>query len=265
MKRNYLLIIPYVLCILVLLSGSCTSTRNVAYFYNATDTTLATSNESPEMLIQRNDILSIFITSLSAEASSIFNTTNNFSINSTTATGSTASAAGGYLVNIDGYIQLPILGNVRAAGLTKKQLKDNLTNSILEKKLLLDPIVNIRHLNYEVTVIGEVAHPTVITVPSERISLVKALGLAGDLTIYGKRDNVLLIREEEGKRRIRRINLGASNFLLSPYYYLKPNDVVYVEPNKAKVASASRTQMLIPTFLSGLSIIVTLIYLVTLN
>ncbi|MEJ7675679.1 MAG: polysaccharide biosynthesis/export family protein [Chitinophagaceae bacterium] len=173
--------------------------------------------------------------------------------------------ATGYLVNIDGFIQLPILGNVKAAGLTKKQLKDNLTNSILEKKLLLDPIVNIRHLNYEVTVIGEVNRPTVITVPSERISLVKALGLAGDLTIYGKRDNVLLIREEEGKKRIRRIDLSSSNFLLSPYYYLKPNDVVYVEPNKAKVASASRTQLLIPTFLSGLSIIVTLIYLVTRN
>ncbi len=264
MKRTYLFIVPYVLCPLVFLTASCTSTRNVAYFYNAADTTLATSNESPEMLIQKNDILSIFISSLSPEASSVFNSTNNFSINSTTATGAPSYTAG-YLVNIDGYIQLPILGNVKAVGLTKKQLKDDITKSILEKKLLLDPIVNIRHLNYEVTVIGEVNRPTVITVPSERISLVKALGLAGDLTIYGKRDNVLLIREEEGKKRIRRIDLSSSNFLLSPYYYLKPNDVVYVEPNKAKVASASRTQMLIPTFLSGLSIIVTLIYLVTRN
>jgi polysaccharide export outer membrane protein len=105
-------------------------------------------------------------------------------------------------------------------------------------------------------VIGEVARPTVITVPSERISLIKALGLAGDLTIYGKRENVLLIREENGQKITRHINLNSAEFLNSPYYYLQPNDVVYVEPNKTKVATASRSQQVVPIILSSLSIIV---------
>ncbi|MEO7046847.1 MAG: SLBB domain-containing protein, partial [Ferruginibacter sp.] len=130
------------------------------------------------------------------------------------------------------------------------------TNMILTKKLLIDPLVEIRFLNYEVTVLGEVAKPTVITVPSEKISLLKALGLAGDLTIYGKRNNVLLIREENGEKKTRHIDLNSDNFFNSPYYYLQPNDVVYVQPNKAKVASAGRTQQLLPILLSSLSIVV---------
>ena len=124
---------------------------------------------------------------------------------------------------------------------------------------MIDPIVDIRYLNFEVTVLGEVGRPTVITVPSEKISLIKALGLAGDLTIYGRRDNVLLIREENGQRITRHIDLNSSDFLSSPYYYLQPNDVIYVEPNKTKVASSSRSQQVVPIVLSSLSIIVVVI------
>ena len=140
--------------------------------------------------------------------------------------------------------------------MTKTELRDNITNLILSRKLLINPVVEIRFLNYEVTVLGEVAKPTVITVPSEKISLLKAIGLAGDLTIFGRRDNVLLIREQNGKKKTRHIDLNSANFFNSPYYYLQPNDVVYVEPNKAKVASAGRTQQLLPLLLSCLSIVV---------
>jgi len=239
----------------MLLSISCTSTRKTVYFYNVQDTTFLQRGPEIQTPIQENDILSISISSLNFEASAIFNPPNNNNIRSTTVTGNNTEP-GGYLVNADGMIQLPVLGSVKAAGLTKKELKDNITNMILSKKLLVDPLVEIRFLNFEVTVIGEVAHPTVITVPSEKISLIKAIGLAGDLTIYGKRENVLLIREEDGIKKTRHINLNSSNFFNSPYYYLKPNDVVYVEPNKAKIASASRTQQWLPIILSSLSIIV---------
>jgi polysaccharide export outer membrane protein len=150
---------------------------------------------------------------------------------------------------------MPILGSVKAAGLTKEQLKDNITQVILSKKLLIDPIVDIRYLNYEVTVLGEVARPTVITVPSEKITLLKALGLAGDLTIYGKRDNVLLIREENGKKITRHIDLTSSDFFKSPYYYLQPNDVIYVQPNATKAAQASRSQQFLPIIFSALSVV----------
>jgi polysaccharide export outer membrane protein len=126
---------------------------------------------------------------------------------------------------------------------------------ILSQKLLVNPIVDIRYLNYEVTVLGEVARPTVITVPNEKISLLKAIGLAGDLTIYGIRTNVLLIREENGKKITRHIDLTSSNFFNSPYYYLQPNDVVYVEPNKTKIATASRSQQFLPIIFSALSVV----------
>jgi polysaccharide biosynthesis/export protein len=210
----------------MLLSISCTSTKKTVYFYNVRDTTFLQRGTETQTPIQENDILGISISSLNAEASAIFNPPNTNNIRSTTVTGSNTES-GGYI-----------------------------TNMILSKKLLVDPLVEIRFLNYEVTVIGEVAKPTVITVPSEKISLLKALGLAGDLTIYGKRENVLLIREENGKKITRHINLNSSNFFNSPYYYLQPNDVVYVSPNKAKVATAGRTTQLLPVILSSLSIVV---------
>lgn len=244
--------------LVIVFCESCNSSKKIAYFENVKDDTYKSMLGTIEAPIQRNDILSIYISSLNAEASAIFNPGSNSNTDNKQTTTSTGGSiqSGGYLVNSDGNIQLPILGNVTAAGLTKKQLRESIVNTILAKKLLIDPIVDIRHLNFEVTVIGEVNRPTVITVPSERISLIKALGLAGDLTIYGKRENVLLIREEDGKKVTTHINLNSSEFLNSPYYYLQPNDVVYVEPNKTKVASASRSQQVVPIILSSLSIIV---------
>ena len=250
LPKNY-----HYLILLLLINGlsSCMSTKQATYFSNATDTTILTRLDEAETLIQKNDMLSVYISSLNPEASAVFNAPNSQATTTSTTTGS--ASAGGYLVNTDGNIQIPILGNIKAAGLTKKQLKADITNSIIEKKLLIDPIITIRHLNYEVTVIGEVSRPTVINVPNEKISLLKALGIAGDITVFGKKDNVMLIREVEGKRKVKRIDLNSNNFLSSPYYYLQPNDIVYVEANKYKVMNANRNQQLLPTILSGLSII----------
>lgn len=249
--------INFILLILIVVySSSCIDTKKSTYFNNAQD-----ANVTPNMadavfpVIQKNDILSITFSSLSAEASAQFNIANSYSGNSTSTSAAGGQNGVGYLVNSDGYIQLPMLGNIKVAGLTSKEVKDNITALIIEKKLLLDPVVNIHHLNYEVTVLGEVGKPTVINVPSEKISLLKALGLAGDITIFGKKDNVLLIREVNGKRQVKRIDLNAANFLTSPYYYLQPNDLVYVEANKDKVASSSAFRQVLPTLLSALSVI----------
>jgi polysaccharide export outer membrane protein len=233
---------------------SCTNTKRIVYFNNVKDTTFYSPNTTRQNLIEANDILSITISSLNAEASTAFNLQNSYIGRATTVTGSNTES-GGYLVNANGNIDLPMLGTVKAAGFTKNQLKDNITNLILSKKLLVDPIVDIRYLNFEVTVLGEVNKPTVITVPSEKISMLKAIGLAGDLTIYGKRENVLLIREESGKKTTRHINLNSDNFLNSPYYYLQPNDVIYVEPNKNKAATAVRNPQLLPIVFSALSVV----------
>lgn len=250
MSRFFSLI--FILSATMMVFPACTTTK-VAYFKNVQDTSFVSHNNKIETPIKPNDILSVTVSSLNAEASVPFNTLNNNVSRATTVTGSNTES-GGYLVNADGKIDLPILGSIQASGLTKDELKESITNMILSRKLLIDPIVDIRFLNFEVTVIGEVARPTVITVPSEKISLIKAIGLAGDLTIYGKRDNVLLIREENGKKITRHINLNDADFFNSPYYYLKPNDVIYVEPNKIKAASAVRSPQFFSIILGVLSL-----------
>lgn len=239
---------------LVFFCTSCTSTQKVIYFNNIKDTTISSANIGMEPMIQKNDILSITVSSLNPQASLIFNTPNISSASATSSSGSSAQASG-YLVNSDGYIQFPILGNIKAEGLTKKRLEEEIAQKLTDQKLLVDPIVSIRYLNFRVTVLGEVTRPTVVSVPSEKINIFEAIGLAGDLTIYAKRDNVLLIREEEGKKVVRRLDLNSSDIFTSPYYYLKSNDIVYAEPNKNKIASTSQIRQLLPTILSGLSFI----------
>jgi len=110
-------------------------------------------------------------------------------------------------------------------------------------------------LNFKVTVLGEVTKPSVISVTNEKITLLEALGLAGDISIYGKKDQVMVIREENGTKNIKYLNLNSSELFTSPYYYLKSNDIVYVEPSKAKVGSSTRSTQLLPIILSGLSFI----------
>lgn len=240
----------------LMILGSCTNTKKVTYFNNLGEGVIPSSIVNLEPVIQKSDILSITVTSPNPEATVMFNAPNV-----ALSPGATNSAAGniapsaGYLVSQDGFIDFPGLGKVMAAGLSKQKLKEEITAMLVNSKLLIDPIVTVRYLNYRVTVLGEVARPTVVTVPNEKISILEAIGLAGDLTIYAKRDNVLLIREEKGTKVIKRINLNTSEIFTSPYYYLKSNDVVYVEPNNAKVAASSRTQQLLPTILSALSFV----------
>jgi polysaccharide export outer membrane protein len=234
---------------------SCVNTRKATYFNDSVDAVVIPNAADMTLpVIQKNDILSIVITSLNEEASRPFNMANNAGISTITSAGSNQSASG-YLVSADGNINLPILGTMKVAGSTTKQVRDAIVAILIEKKLLLDPIVTIRHLNFEITVIGEVGKPVVINVPSEKISLLKAIGLAGDITVYGKKDNVLLIREINGKRTVKRIDLNAAEFLTSAYYYLQPNDIVYVETNKNKLASVSTFKSTLPIVLSSLSVL----------
>jgi len=253
MGTRFLLFISLV-CLLF--CASCTTTNKVAYFQNAQDTAYKKMLPVVEVPLQKNDFISISISSLNAEASAIFNPIANAGGEKTATATTKGDQYVGYLINPDGNIQLPILGTIQAAGLTKKQLKEKITNLLVTKKLLVDPLVDVRFLNFEVTVLGEVGSPSVISVPNEKISLVKALAMAGDMTIYGKRNNVLLIREEDGVRRTRHLDLNSSDFLNSDYYYLRPNDIVYVEPNKAKVAVSGRSQQVVPLILTSVSILV---------
>jgi polysaccharide biosynthesis/export protein len=235
--------------------GSCVDTRKVPYFKDLGEGLIPSSAVSLETVINKSDILSISVTSPNPDATIMFNAPNMAANQTTIAAAGNMSPASGYLVAQDGTIEFPALGKIVAAGLTKEKLKQEITQKLVDSKLLIDPIVTIRLLNYRVTVLGEVARPTVVTVPNEKISILEAIGLAGDITIYGKKENVLLIREEKGSKVIKRINLNSSEIFSSPYYYLKSNDVVYVEPNAARVAASTRSQQLLPTILSALSFV----------
>lgn len=239
--------------LLLLSFCSCVNTRQANNFNALGDTSLNYKVLNLEPVIQKNDLLSITVSSLNMEATSAFNlytiSTPPGNVNSGTIT-----QAAGFLVDQDGNIQFPMLGVIHAAGLTKKQLKDQISATLVKKNLLYDPMVNIRYLNYKITVLGEVEHPSVINIPSEKVTILEALGLAGDLTPYAQRNNVLIIHEQEdGKRVAKRINLNESDILTSPYYYLSSNDVVYVASNKAKVSSTSTTRQWLPAMLAGLS------------
>lgn len=239
-------------CICVLPCTSCVNTKGVTYFNNIGDTVLTASEDGLEPVIQKGDLLSISVSSLSPEVTAIFNAPNSM-------VGSSLSQAAGYLVNQDGYIDFPMLGRLSAAGLTKKAIKDQITQKLQDKKLLFDPIVNVRYLNFHVTVLGEVNHPGLVTIPNEQVTVLEAIGMAGDLTIYGKRNNVLLLRKEDGQKVVRRLNLNSEAVLTSPYFYLRSNDVVYVEPGKNKVASVSQSRQLLPIILSGLSVVTVIV------
>jgi polysaccharide export outer membrane protein len=243
---------------------SCVNTKRAAYFYGIGDTTIRSPyNKIPEPVIVQNDILTISVSSANPQADAVYNAPNALLTQSgSVVAGSLGAQVTGYLVNSEGFIQFPTLGNIKVVGLTKKEIKTSITNQLIDKKLLIDPVVTIRFINFRVTVMGEVKNPTVISVPSEKMSLLEALGMAGDLTVYGKRENILLIREENGEKIIKRINLNSTDLLYSPYYYLQSNDIIYVEANAAKLSSAERSMQILPIALSGLSVLAVIVGLI---
>ncbi len=243
------------LCVFLFLTA-CVDTRKAVYFNNITDQNIPAVNREMEPIIQKNDIISINVSSLNPDASVMFNAPKTPT--SLNASGSTMLSAdvGGYLVNPDGTIQFPVLGNIKALGLTKSQLKAYITKELTDKKLLVDPVVDIRFVNFRVTVLGEVGKPTVVNVPSEKISILEAIGMAGDLTLYANRENVLLIRDIDGNKEIKRLNLNSNEIFTSPYYYLKSNDVVYAEPNKTKVRTTGQAWQILPIVIASLSFLV---------
>lgn len=237
----------------VVLLASCGSSKKSIYFNNISNKTFKTNVEQMEPIIQKNDLLRITVTSINAEATALFNQPEQAG-NPTADNGNGTTSVSGYLVDQDGYVKFPVLGNIIAAGRTKKELQDDITAKLIQEKLLIDPIVDIRYLNYKVSILGEVKNPAVLNIPNEKISLLEALGRVGDITIYGRRDNVTLIREENGIKRIREIDLTTSEIFSSPYYYLQSNDIVYVQPTKGRIAGSREVKNWIPVILSALSL-----------
>ena len=247
MKRIYIVIL--VLC--GLMATSCVSQRRLSYLRDVTaasaDSINATFTPLRENYITKGDILSIFVNAMDIEAVQAFNmpVANVQSLGSRTVTSNSGGGTlQGYWVDPDGYIDFPVLGKLHVEGMTTTTLKDTLTQLI--SRSVKEPIVNISFMNFYVTILGEVKNPGRHAVNSQGMTIYEALGLAGDLTIYGKRNNVLVSREVNGKMEFARLNLNEESIFASPYYHIRQNDVIYVEPNAARAISSQN----IPLYLS---------------
>ncbi len=206
-----------------------------------------------EAKLQPDDLLSIIVSAENPELTVPFNLPQiqgNYEINNN------QNGIKTYLIDNYGYIEFPVIGKMKLGGLTRTEAKEKLVSAVAE--YIKNPIVNLRILNFKVSVLGEVLKPSSFTLSSERITLLEAISLAGDLTIYGKRNNILIIRETEGKKTYNRIDITKSDFLNSPYYYLAQNDVVVVEPNKTRV-NASVIGPNVTASISAISVLVTLL------
>jgi polysaccharide export outer membrane protein len=237
--------------------SSCGSTQNAVYFANV-DTarfTQVIKADYKEPLIQTDDILTISVQSLGQDA---FAAPGAVAAGAGGAVASGGTAVSGFLVNKAGNVELPMLGIVKLAGFTTSQAIEVIRTKATQ--FYKDPTVQVRFANYKITVLGEVIKPATYTVPSEKVTVLDAISMAGDLTVYGKRDNIMLMRDNGDKKDIVRLNLNSTNLISSPYFYLKQNDVLYVEPTKAKSAAnnAPRTR-LITIGIAAATLIVTIL------
>ena len=245
-------------CLVLLFSG-CGSYKQVPYLQELE--ALEISDTLPPMYdakIMPKDLLTITVNTTDPEASAPFNLTVQTN-NSTSSVHSITQQPSlqQYLVNNEGDIDFPVLGRIPVGGLTKNEAED-LIRDKLKPYLQETPIVTIRMVNYKISVLGEVNKPGTFTVNNEKVNVLEALAMAGDMTIWGLRDNVKLVRENaNGKREIILLNLNKADIIGSPYYYMQQNDIIYVSPNKTKAKNSDIGQST-SLWISGTSILVSL-------
>ena len=249
----------YTTLLLLLILSSCVSRKKIVYFQNDEINQAEVSN-SYKTIFKPDDLLQITITSQDLEAVKPFNLpVVTYSIATDNAVGNPIQQS--YLVDNKGEIDFPVFGKIKVGGLTRAEVIILLKNK-LSPEYVKSPTINIRINNYKVTVLGDVQKPGMYTIPNERITILEAIGLAGDLNISGKRESVLVIREIDGKKIKFRIDIRSNNVLTSPVYYLQQNDLVYVEQNNAKSQSASYNQNT-GLFISIGSVLISLISILT--
>ena len=242
---------------------SCKSAKEVTkpllYFNDPKGDSLATAL-SFDPVYQKGDVIYISVSTDDKRTTEIFNQPNI--VSGGVQAGGVAPTVG-YLVSNDGNIRVPVLGSYHVEGLTKHQLTQAMNDAVRQYSRDTAAVVNIRLLNYKVTVLGEVMKPGTITVTNDRLNFTEALGIAGDLTAYARRDNIKVIREVNGVRKVGIINLQDNSVFSSPYYYLRQNDVIYVEMNDRKINNVDNTNVrnigIVATIISTLAVVTTLI------
>ncbi len=227
--------------IVCLVMGSCGSSKDIPYFQNADSVSLAASKGLYDAKIMPKDLLTITVSTTDPKVSTPFNLSVSNTLNSTGMLSTSAGSLQTYLVDNDGYINFPVVGQIKVGGATKRQCENMIREKILPYMSKTEnPIVTVKMASFKVSVMGEVKNPGIFTVDQEKISVLEALARAGDLTIYGMRNNLMLIREDAtGEKSIHRLNLNDANLINSPYYYLQQNDVIIVTPNKVQAKNSA--------------------------
>ncbi len=247
--------------LLLVLISSCSSQKEIIYLQGAEDGYQRAIEDSFEVRIKPDDMISIMVNSRDAELAQMFNLPLVSYNLGTRTTGQNTVLT--YLVDCDGNIDFPQLGTIHVEGMTRSELTKHIKGLLVAGGYVNDPVVTVQYQNFQVAVIGEVSRPGSFTVTSDRITIFDALSMAGDMTIYGTRSNVKVIREDKGERTVAVVDLRSGDILESPYYYLQQNDVVYVEPNKVRAGQSEiNSNRTLGTYASVLSVLLTLVALI---
>lgn len=250
----------FTLLVCACLFSSCFSLKRLTYFQKTTPAesdTIAVAKAYVSK-IQPGDIISVYVNSLSPQASSFFNPYNapGAAPAGSTSNGISSSAAPGFLVDQSGEIEIPLAGTIKISDLTTTAARDTIKQKL--KKYLMEPTVIVRVLNYKISMLGEVSKPSVYVIPNEQVTLPEALSMAGDLTNFANRSDILIVRDNNGKKEFGHVNLNSREVYNSPYYYLRSNDLVYAKPIKARAIQADPTFRLEAFAASILSLIIVL-------
>ena len=256
MKLNNVKLPLFAAALGAMLAVSCGTSEELAYVHDAQRNAETPITGRFTKGIQANDLLSIYVESETPAATIPFNQeTNKIAMSDGVVMNPGSSAVNGYLVNNEGDIIFPVLGRVHVLGMTHDELATELQRRLVSEGHILDAQVTVKLMNFKVCVLGDVARPGMIVANGERMTIFEALSMVGDLTIYGQRQNVTVIREENGVRTVGELDLSSKDVFESPFYYLHQNDVVYVEPNMKKKKSAERDPMTMTYISTGLSVL----------
>ena len=230
------------LCTVTILAiTSCDSSKNVTYLQDIDVNTISTVDSEHSITIQPKDMLSIVVTSKDPELSAMFNlpTVSYQTGSEITSERNSSQRLMGYVVDEEGYIDFPALGRIKVADMNRWQLQDYIKEEITRQGLLKEMVVTVEFMNFKISILGEVKTPGSYKIEGDKVTILEAISMAGDLTIYGKREEVYVIREEGDERTTYNVDLRSTSLFRSPVYYLKQNDIVYVQPNKVRAGQST--------------------------
>lgn len=247
-----------------MLAASCAPQKRTWYLQNAKPFTPQEIVENGQIRIRPFDKLTVVVNSKNPELAVPFNTMSSYGAISGQAGGANAQSLQSYTVDENGFIEMPVLGKIQCKDLTRSELSQTIAQKIIDGNYLNDPSVNIQFANLKFSIIGEVNRPGEFSIDKERITLLDALAMAGDLTVFGIREDIAVVRERDGVRTIEYVDLTSTDLFNSPSFYIQQNDVIYIKPNKAKAQSGQISQnrsfylSLVGTAISVITLIVTL-------